>query len=56
VAKPRFRKEPETIEELKAEIEFLESRLNGQLDEAIQHRIDSLKEKLKHVLKLRDNR
>jgi hypothetical protein len=41
----RARPEPTTRAEIEAEIEFLEDRLNGRLDEAIEHRIAELIEK-----------
>lgn len=41
----RARPEPTTRAEIEAEIEFLEDRLDGQLDEAIKHRIAELIEK-----------
>jgi hypothetical protein len=42
----RVRPEPTTRVEIEAEIEFLEEQLNGRLDEAIEHRISVLREKL----------
>jgi tRNA U34 5-carboxymethylaminomethyl modifying GTPase MnmE/TrmE len=45
----RARPEPITRAEIEAEIDFLEDRLNGQLDEAIEHRIKELRERLDSV-------
>jgi hypothetical protein len=42
----KMRPEPRTPAEIREEIEFLESQLNGQLDGAIQDRIERLKERL----------
>ena len=42
----RVRPEPQTSGEIRAEIAFLEEQLNGRLDEAIEHRIAVLREKL----------
>jgi hypothetical protein len=42
----KFRPEPKTDDEIRAEIAFLEDQLNGHLDPAIQDRINILKRRL----------
>lgn len=42
----RARPEPRTAAEIRAEIEFLEDKLNGGLDGAIEHRIAELRRRL----------
>jgi hypothetical protein len=44
----RVRKEPVTRKEILEEIAFLEEKLNGDLDEAIEDRIKILKARLTH--------
>ena len=45
----KIRPEPQTPDEIRAEIAFLEDQLNGNMDAAIQDRIDILRKKLEDV-------
>jgi hypothetical protein len=50
----KARPEPQTADEIRADIEFWEEQLNGQLDEAIEDRIWRLKDRLREMTDVRE--